>query len=148
MTRLILTISILGLAFLLVGLAWQAFSMRDSEPENILPATINRDCAPWDGSAFTISIPIQGGSLYISIFQLPNLQHPTIFEFPDETMTVGKTVLTLPFSPAAPVRGNVRLQRVEQERPVEGRFDLVTETGQQLKGEFIAEWGDDIIYCG
>jgi len=63
-------------------------------------------------------------------------------------MTVGNAVLTLPFGPAAPVRGNVRLQRVEQECLVEDRFDLVTEAGEQLKGEFVAEWEDDIIYCG
>jgi hypothetical protein len=42
----------------------------------------------------------------------------------------------------------VTLQRVEPELPVEGTFDLVTETGERLEGKFIAEWGDEIIYCG
>ena len=148
MTRRVLTISIIGLTLLLVGIAWQAFSSRDPAPEMSFPATINRDCAPWDGSAFTISIPIRSGSLYISIYQSPDIQHPTTFQFPDDTMSVGNAVLMLPIDSAAQVRGSATLQPVEQGLPVEGTFDLVTETGDQLKGKFSAEWGDEIIYCG
>jgi len=57
-------------------------------------------------------------------------------------------VLALPIDSAAQVKGKVTLQRVEQGLPVEGTFDLVTDTGEPLKGKFIAEWGEDIIYCG
>jgi hypothetical protein len=148
MTRRILTISIVGLILLLGGIAWHVFSPRDPEPEMSFPATINLDCAPWDGSAFTISIPMRSGSLYISIYQSPDIQHPTTFGFPDDTMSDGNAVLTLPTGSAAQVKGRVALQRVEQGHPVEGSFDLVTETGEQLRGKFIAEWGEEIIYCG
>jgi hypothetical protein len=148
MTRRILTISIVGLIVLLLGIAWHAFSRRDPGTELILPATVNIDCAPWDGSAFTISIPMRSGSLYISIYQSPDITHPTTFGFPDDTMNVGNAGLMLPNSSAAPVRGKVTLQHVEPELPVEGTFDLVTETGERLEGKFIAEWGDEIIYCG
>jgi len=148
MTRRLLTISVASLILLLVEIAGQAFSARDPEPGRILPATINLDCAPWDGSAFTISIPIQSGSLYISIYQSPDIQNPTTFRFPDDTMSVGNALLTLPIGSASQVRGRVTLQHVEQGNPVEGRFDLVTESGEQLKGKFSAEWRDDIIYCG
>ena len=148
MTRRILTISIVGLIVLLGGIAWQAFSTRDPQTDPILPATINLDCAPWDGSAFTISIPMQSGSLYISIYQSADIKDPTTFRFPDDTMSVGNGVLALPIDSAAQVKGKVTLQRVEQGLPVEGTFDLVTDTGEPLKGKFIAEWGEEIIYCG
>jgi hypothetical protein len=148
MTRHVLTLSIVGLIVLLVGIAWYASPARDPEPERILPATVNLDCAPWDGSAFTISIPIHGGSLQISIYQSPDIQHPTTFGFPDETMSVGNAVLTMPIGSAALMKGRVTLQHAEQGLPVEGTFDLVTETGEQLIGKFMAEWGDEIIYCG
>ena len=148
MTRRILTFSIIALTLILVGVAWHEFSTRDPQPEMSFPATINIDCAPWDGSAFTISIPMQSGSLSVSIYRSPDIQNPTTFRFPDDTMSVGNALLTLPIGSAAQVRGRVTLQRVEQGLPVEGRFDLVTETGEQLNGKFIAEWGDEIIYCG
>jgi hypothetical protein len=148
MTRRILTLSIVGLIILLLGIARHAFSTPDPKPEMSFSATINLDCAPWDGSAFTISIPMQSGSLYVSIYQSPGIKDPTTFRFPDDTMSVGNALLTLPFGSAAQVRGSVTLQHVEEGRPVEGTFDLVTETGEQLKGKFIAEWGDEIIYCG
>ncbi len=148
MTRRILTFSIIGLLLLFVGITWHASSTRNPQPAPILPATINLDCAPWDGSAFTISIPMQSGSLYISIYQSPDIQNPTTFRFPDDTMSVGTAMLTLPIDSASQVRGRVTLQHVEQGNPVEGRLDLVTESGEPLKGKFSAEWGDDIIYCG
>ena len=148
MTRRILTISIIGLIILLGGIAWHAFTTRGPQTDPILPATINLDCAPWDGSAFTISIPMRSGSLFISIYQPPDFQHPTTFRFPDDTMSVGNAVLAKPIGSAARLKGRVTLHRVEPGYPVEGTFDLVTETGEPLKGKFIAEWGDDIIYCG
>jgi len=148
MTRHILTLLMVCLIVLLLGIAWYASSAPAPEPERILPAIVNRDCAPWDGSAFTISIPMQSGSLYISIYQSPDIKDPTTFRFPDDTMSVGNGVLALPIDSAAQVKGKVTLQRVEQGLPVEGTFDLVTDTGEPLKGKFIAEWGEEIIYCG
>lgn len=138
----------IGLLIFIFGIAWFTFSMRNQEPEQIFAATINRDCAPWDGSAFTISIPIEGSVINISIYQSPDIKHQTTFSFPDETLSIGNAILVPSVSSSKQLTGKVSFSRVEQGLPVEGTFELVTETGGHFKGEFFAEWGNEIVYCG
>ena len=148
MTRRILSISIIGLISMITAITWYAFAARNQTPVQIVSATINRDCAPWDGSAFTVSVPMQGKGITISIYQAPDLKLPATFVFPDDTLSVGNALLILPMGSPEPLTGEVSFQRVAQDIPVEGQFDLVTEAGEHFKGKFIAEWGNEIIYCG
>jgi len=140
--------SITGLILIITAIAWFAFAARNQRPVQIASATINRDCAPWDGSAFTVSVPMQGKGITISIYQAPDLKLPATFVFPDDTLSVGNALLILPMGSPEPLTGEVSFQRVAQDIPVEGQFDLVTEAGEHFKGKFIAEWGNEIIYCG
>jgi len=148
MTRRLVSISVIILSFLIISIAWYAFSTRKLTLTQIYPATINRDCAPWDGSAFTISIPIQGKGITISIYRSPDVKLPATFLFPDDTMSVGNALLVLPIGPPEPLTGKMSFQRVGQGIPVEGQFDLVTNAGEHFKGRFIAEWKNEIVYCG
>ena len=148
MTRRNLSMSITGLILIITAIAWFAFAARNQRPVQIASATINRDCAPWDGSAFTVSVPMQGKGITISIYQAPDLKLPATFVFPDDTLSVGNALLILPMGSPEPLTGEVSFQRVAQDIPVEGQFDLVTEAGEHFKGKFIAEWGNEIIYCG
>jgi hypothetical protein len=148
MTRRILSISIIGLILIITAIAWYAFAARNQRPVQLVSATINRDCAPWDGSAFTVSIPMQGKGITISIYQAPDLKLPATFVFPDDTLSVGNALLILPIDSPELLTGEVSFQRGAQDIPVEGQFDLVTEAGEHFKGKFIAEWGNEIIYCG
>ena len=139
----------IGLLIIILGIAWISFLTRNQEPTQVFPATINRDCAPWDGAAFTVSIPYEAGSaIYISIWQSPDIKLPVKFSFPDESMRIGNATYLLRFSYSVQLTGTVSFWRVEQGIPVEGRFNLVTEAGQQLKGKFKAEWGNEIVYYG
>ena len=148
MTRRVLSISIISLTLLITGIVWYAFSTRDQIPVQIISATVNRDCAPWDGSAFTVSIPLQGLGITISIYKSPDIKLPTTFLFPDDTLSVGNALLILPIGSPEPLTGKVSFQRVVQSVPVEGQFDLVTKAGKHFKGKFLAEWGNEIVYCG
>ena len=148
MTRRILSISIISLVLLITGIVWYAFSTRHQRTVQIISATINRDCAPWDGSAFTISVPLEGMGINISVYQSPDIKLPTSFSFQDDTMSAGNALLILPIGSPEQLTGKVYFQRVSQDVPVEGTFDLVTNTGEHFKGKFIAEWGNEIIYCG
>ena len=148
MTRRILSVSIIGLTLIITAIAWYAFAARNQRPVQIVSATINRDCAPWDGSAFTVSIPVQGAGITISIYQSPNIKLPATFLFPDDTLNVGNALLILPIGSPEPLTGKVHFERVGQDIPVEGQFDLVTNTGEHFKGKFIAVWENEIIYCG
>ena len=139
-----------GLIILLFGITLVNFSVRDQTPAQIFPATVNRDCAPWDGSAFTVSVPIMpdGTKIDISIWQSPDIKFPVNFSFPDATGQVGNALLLLPVGLPEQLTGNVFFQRVDMENPVEGEFDLISENGEQFKGKFVAEWGNMVVYCG
>ena len=139
----------IGLLTLILAITWYSFSTRNQEPVQVFSATVNRDCAPWDGSAFTVSIPMSDGTIVdISIWQAPDIKFSVTFSFLDNTGQVGNAALLLPVGLPAPLTGTVLLQRVEPERPVEGAFDLKDESGKQFKGEFKAEWDNQIVMCG
>ncbi len=139
----------LGFLLLILGIAWVAFPERNQELEQVFPATINRDCAPWDGSAFTVSIPMSdGASIAVSIYQSPDIKLPITFSFPDEIMSVGNALYLSQVSSSEQLTGKVSFQRVEENSPVEGEFNFMTESGKQFKGRFIAEWNNQIVYCG
>jgi len=125
------------------------YSTKDLQSTRPFPATINRDCAPWDGSAFTVSIrydPIT--TITISIWQSPSFTFPVTFSFPDETMRVGGAYSLPELDPLEEMSGKVTFWRVEEGIPVEGKFDFTTESGKQFHGQFKAEWGSQIALCG
>ena len=148
MTRHIRSIAIVSLTILITGIALYTLARRDQTPEHIFPATIHRDCAPWDGSAFIVSIPMEGAGITISIYQSPDIKLPTTFLFPDDTLSIGNALLMLPMGSSEQLTGKVSFQRVSQDIPVEGQLDLVTNAGEHFKGKFIAEWGNEVVYCG
>ena len=132
----------------LVGI-WFFQARKAQAPAQVFPATVDRDCAPWDGEAFTVSIPWSDRStLSISIYRSPDIKLPTSFSFPDESMSEGNAYLLLPDGLPEQLAGRVRFQRVEAGLPVEGRFQFRSEAGVELKGQFVAQWGDEIVYCG
>jgi len=140
---------IIGLLILLLGIAWFTFPKQDQGPAQILPASINRDCAPWDGSAFTVSIPMSDGAVIdISIYQSPDIKFPVTFSFPDETGQVGNVMVRSASGEYEALSGEARFEGVSVDNVVEGRFNFTTEGGGQFTGKFIAEWRSEIVYCG
>ena len=122
---------------------------RNEEIKPVLSATISRDCAPWDGGAFTIRVPMSSGAIVdISIWQSPDIRRPVSFSFPDETQQIGNTALLPRLGQPAQLTGQVWLKNVNEGMPVEGRFSLTSESGAQLEAKFVAEWDDQIVYCG
>jgi hypothetical protein len=149
MTRRVLCILIITQTLLIMGLAWYTFSTRNQMPAQIFPATINRDCAPWDGSAFRVSILTNDGTaVNISIYQSPEINHPSTFSFPDETGQTGNAFILRKSGLSEQLSGNVSFQNIAEESQVEGELDLMTHVGNTFKGKFIAEWGNEVVYCG
>jgi hypothetical protein len=145
----ILPFMLAGFSFLLLLLAiiFSYAPTIDAEPVQIFAATVNQDCAPWDGAAFTIKIAYDPVStIQVSIWGLPNTSHSATFDFPDETGRVGHAALHT--SSVEALSGHVSLGAVEEGRPIEGAFNLVTEAGTHLRGKFIAIWGDFVALCG
>ena len=140
---------IVSLIILILGVNWLSYATRNEEPAKVLSATINPDCAPWDGGAFTVSIPVDvTTTIMISIWQSPDIQHPIAFTFPDESGQTGFVYILPEIDPLQPLSGEVFFGRVEQGLPVEGEFNLTTERGEQFNGRFKAMWGDQVVYCG
>ncbi len=143
------TLFFTAIGLLILGIAIFTFSARNQAPTQIFPATINRDCAPWDGSAFTVSIPINDGTMIdISIWKAPDIKLPVTFSFPDNTGQVGNASYRLTSDKYEQLSGKVFFQGVDEGSAVEGKFELVTEAGQQITGQFKAEWGNLVMMCG
>ena len=137
------------IGLLILGSALYTFTTRKQEPTQVFSATVNRDCAPWDGSAFSVSIPISDGTLiYISIWQSPDIIFPKSFSFPDDTGQVGSVMYQSVNGEYETLSGRVWFEGVSEEKPIEGRFSLKSERGGQFEGQFIAVWDHQIIMCG
>jgi len=133
----------------LLSIALFTFYTQRQKPEPVFSATISRDCAPWDGTAFTIAIPMSGGAtLDISIWQSPDIDRAITFSFPDETQKSGNVSLTPQFGQPEQLTGKVWFKNVGEGMPVEGRFSLTSESGARLEAKFIAEWDHQVVYCG
>ena len=143
------TLFFIAIGLLILGVALFTFAARSQELVQATPATVTRDCAPWDGSAFTVSIPMEAGdSINVSIWQAPDIKLPVTFSFPDNTGQVGNASYQLTSGEYEQLSGTVFFQRVAEGSPLEGKFELVTETGQRFEGQFKAEWKDQFVMCG
>lgn len=147
-TRFLLILFSLLLAIALIGFFY-SYSGPGRQALQVFPATVNRDCAPWDGAAFTVKISMPDGrTLDLSIWQSPEISLPSTFTFPDKTGQAGNALLILSSGMPEQLTGEVRFQRVRQGTPVEGRFSLKSASGEQFQGTFVAEWDDQIVLCG
>ena len=139
----------IGLLILALGISLFTFSTRAQESLQTFPATINRDCAPWDGAAFTVSVSTNDEtSINISIWQSPDIKLPVAFSFPDETGQVGNAAYLSPSGEYEQLSGKVSFIRVAEGRSVEGEFSLTSERGERFNGKFEAQWENEIVYCG
>ena len=88
---------LLALLLIALGGIWFFYAWEAQAPAQVFPATVDRDCAPWDGSAFTVSIPLSDTStISISIYRSPDIKLPSSYSFSDETMSEGHAYLLLP----------------------------------------------------
>jgi len=141
--------TILALLVLFLGIALIALSAQRRQPARVFPATVNRDCAPWDGSAFTLSLRYDAvTTITVSIWKSPSFLLPVTFSFPDETMRLGTAYSVKEVDPLEMLTGRVTFQRVEQGIPIEGRFSFTSAGGEAYDGKFVAEWGSQQAYCG
>jgi hypothetical protein len=113
------------------------------------PATVDADCAPWDGAAFTVTVPYGGGdSIRISIYHAPDFKRPTQFMLPEEIGKDGNATYQTAAGEYQMLRGRIWFDRVESGRLVEGSYVLETESEAQFSGRFVATWGTTGVPCG
>lgn len=145
-TRFFITAAVI---LLVLGVAFFVYSVQLSDPRTIFSATINRDCAPWDGAAFTVSIPYDTVSvIMISIWRSPDFKIPSTFSLRNEARQVGSAYIVSQLDPLIPLKGEISFQRIGRTGPIEGRFSLTSERGETFAGKFIADWGEQMAICG
>lgn len=112
-----------------------------------LPATVRPDCAPWDGPAFTITVPLARRStepttiLTIAIWEPADGRTPLSFVFPrDGARAQGSVTLQPRPGVSGLLSGQVRFRSLNSRQPVEGSFDLVSKGGEIIRGTFRARW--------
>ena len=140
----------MGFVILILGIAWYTFPGRNQTITQTLPASIQHDCAPWDGAAFTVTILPQGqgrDTISISIWQAPELTSPKTFSFPDNTGQVGNASLMQAGGAVEQLSGKVFFSLIKEGSPVEGRLELSADNGQRFAEKFRAEWDDQIVMC-
>jgi hypothetical protein len=139
----------IAISLLALGMVWYILAVQSLGTAPTFPATVNRDCAPWDGSAFTVRIPWNKGDVInVSIWQAPDIKFSATFSFPDDTGQVGNASYQFASGEYEQLSGIVFFWRVDRESPVEGWFKLFAEQGQHFDGQFKAEWENQVILCG
>lgn len=139
----------IAIGLFILGIALVTFLARDQEPLQTFPATIGNDCAPWDGSAFTVSVQYDSKTvIYISIWQSPIINYPTTFSVRNDLDHDGNAYIISELDPFIMLNGKVSFQSLKVGTPVEGTFKLTSESGEQYEGQFIAAWENKNIACG
>ena len=134
---------------LTVMLALLLAACAPSQQAPTLAATINRDCGPADGPAFTVEIPMDArGRLVVSIWQAPEISGRARFTLTDPTDATGSATLFTSADSFEPLSGTITFEGVSPERPVQGDLRLISASGEVFEGAFTAEWGDFQAYCG
>ncbi|MBV6451486.1 MAG: hypothetical protein MHPDNHAH_02228 [Anaerolineales bacterium] len=142
---LLLTLSVV----IIFSAVWYIYDSQNQAMTNIFPAKASRDCAPWDGAAFTVTIQYDAETIIdISVWQSPTITMPSSFRFTDGEEQVANALIASGGGVFVPLRGTVWFERVEEGTPIEGRFRLTSERGELYEGGFVAEWESQMVYCG
>jgi hypothetical protein len=141
---------VVGILVLILGIAWVMFPGQRPEAAHVYAATIQQDCAPWDGAAFSVQIPLENGDVIeIAVWEAPLIQFGKTFSFPKESSQHGYASLVHSVEAREQLTGSVSFSGVMSGDPVEGRFELETmDFEQHFVGRFQAGWIDRIVLCG
>jgi hypothetical protein len=138
----------------IVAAIWMLAAMR-TDP---IAATIQNDCAPWDGAAFRVDVPAatlgvraESAFVSVSVWKSPHIATRTTFHFADGTSAIpdsGAAVLWSKGGQAERLRGWVTFESVNGDAPVDGAFELTSKTGARFAASFHATWLTTRMFCG
>ena len=123
-----------------------------------IAATIQGDCAPWDGAAFRVNVPAatlgvraESAFVSVSIWKAPHIATRTTFNFANGSSAIpdsGAAVLWSKGGQAESLRGWVTFESVSGDSPVDGSFELTAKSGARFAASFHATWLTTRMFCG
>ena len=120
--------------------------------ETPTPAIVNLTCAPWDGSAFRVMVPLDNTTsarvVSVVIYRNAAIHQRITFTFPDATGKLGTATVESHAGKFEDMAGTVTFNGVEAGKAVTGVFDLATPAGEKIHRAFRADWGTERPLCG
>lgn len=115
-------------------------------------ATISETCAPWDGPAFEITIPLDATTsatiVTVAIWKAANISRSTTFRFPDSTQTLGAAWMLTHAGKHEDLTGWITLASVQADQPISGSMVFTSRSGRRISRTFRAEWRNRRAICG
>lgn len=126
---------------------------RAQPPGRPTAAVAELSCAPWDGPAFEVRLPLDPSAptpqVRIAIWRSPDIGTPSVFQFPDATQELGVAQVQHDDGTFEPLSGTVSFGPLRIDQPVTGSLRLIrARGGAAIERTFRAAWMPRQFLCG
>lgn len=125
-----------------------------TRPEAVATAQIARTCAPWDGAAFTVSVPLGNDAdpaalpaLQLSVWSSPQFDGERKIVFAEGDDRTGAASYAETVERATPLTGEATFRQAA-DGSIEGTLRLKAADGRRFERRFRGRLGDRAVMCG
>lgn len=125
-----------------------------TRPEAVATARIARTCAPWDGAAFTVSVPAGNGvdpaalpALQLSVWSSPQFDGERKVVFAEGDDRTGVAMYAETADHATPLTGEATFRQAA-DGSIEGTLRLKAADGRRFEQRFHGRLDDRVVMCG
>lgn len=125
-----------------------------TRPEVVATARIARTCAPWDGAAFTVSVPMSDGidaaalpALRLMVWSAPQFERGQTVVFADGDDRTGAAQYAESEDSAMPLTGEATFRQAA-DGSIEGTLHLKAADGRRFERRFRGRLDPGAVMCG
>lgn len=122
--------------------------------EAVAVAHIARTCAPWDGAAFSVSVPLREGAdpgalpaLRVMVWSPPRFEHARTVVFADGDNRTGVAQYAESEERATPLTGEATFRQAA-DGGIEGTLRLIAADGRRFERRFRGPLDPGVVMCG
>jgi len=127
---------------------------QSTRPEAVAVADIARACAPWDGAAFSVSVPLREGAdpaalpaLRVMVWSPPRFERERTVVFADGDDRTGVAQYAESEDRATPLTGEATFRQTA-DGGLEGTLRLKAADGRRFERRFRGRLDDRRVMCG
>jgi len=127
---------------------------QSTRPEAFAVADVARACAPWDGAAFSVSVPLREGAdpgalpaLRVMVWSPPQFEHERTVVFADGDDRTGVAQYMEAEDRATPLTGEATFRQAA-DGGIEGTLRLKAADGRRFERRFRGRLDDRMVMCG